>query len=507
MEIHVIVVHLLIFLRMCHANCVVNDAKYKLTNVTNVTSGITGKSSVEVALYLTNSEIPVFASDLIDCTDNLTLLDLSNTQLEAIDEGALDFPNLMELRLDHNSIQKVNDSTFATVHRSPFSFGINAIMRELRILHLNDNPIVVIDERSFYVLPSLSKLFLMHTHLVALHLILSVMTSIYLASLRPEHRCMLTVIQIDQAEGWHKNQLMLIDANACPIELLHFDSEMTVTSNGSTQTSYTDGNFPKVFDLSYNPNGSRIFIELSTQNVTLHFAMNNLTKFDGGLINGKEHVVNLDLSSNSLKSVDLTSFTNLQTVNLSNNALSCVELPKSLKLSSLDLTGNFLDCKCAKTLKSSDYVQLDLNRCNHDSISRKRPLQTVNDTTTPSIKTPKSSSTQPVRFVTTSTVPTTVVKSASINRDMPVVSKMDTIFYTEKPAKSDQNISIGDAAKQEKIGKIIFKAVWTCILVAMAFGALLHMLLLYMRWRNTQYLVPHDPILNPSYNELQNEMY
>lgn len=351
---------ILIWIKRCYAQDLVCNVKdpYKLYTITNQSMNIISNPD-GCNITLSGSKIPLLGPDIINYPQRVLYLDLSNTGLQKIETDGLNYTNAVELRLDHNSILRINDSTFAQIYQNA-SFGNRvASLPNLSLLHLNDNPLTEIHESAFNVLPKLKKLFLMHTQIVFFIIRMSVLANIYLASVKPEEPCKIQYIQMDQDNGYYtKGPPMVIDANGCPISFFEFNSEEILLDQGTQVIKYYDGGFHKVVDLSLNK--QKVQVHLAAQNFTLHFSGSGYEDIDRIDIIGAQHVINLDLSNNLLQNVNLEQFTKLETVNLSKNSFTCFEIPKIDTLSEIDLRGNNLDYECAQNLSKFKHVLMDL---------------------------------------------------------------------------------------------------------------------------------------------------
>lgn len=416
-----------------------------------------------------------FPDDIVFVHMNLRQIGLTSIAI-----NALNFEEVVELLLESNNLVQINRTTFAISSANASENFLKAALPKLEILTLNDNPIIVVNELAFSVLPKLKKLFLFHTHLITLELIMTNTASIYLSSVKKKSPCMINFLQIDRHEGeWCDDQkdpvVQLIDANGCPIESFHYDSEVFELVNRTQIVRYPDQHCHKTFDLSSFPGMSQI--NIYSPNVTLHLAGRNLSNWDW-VLDGTQNIVILDLSDNKLTSFNFSRFPNLKSLNLTDNEIHCLDIPEYTRLETIDLVGNPITFECTKYLKKY---------CKSSNVTIYWDWEFV--------KSGENGTRQPLSFQWDSHVsycgsPGHMIPTTTTTTLRPILRP--------PPRKKPQQSSLFQ----------FFEIFWTCLLFVMTIFVALHALLVYMRWRKNKLLTPsNEPIITQDYNQLESELY
>lgn len=265
-------------------------------------------------LYLNNNNITIVPKHVFDNQLQMRLLDLSMNSILSIEEHSLPLQNLQYLYVKGNQINGVIKSNIF----SPAKF--------LRFLELSHFNISKIDSMAFVDLPVLAKLNLSNN---------------YISSIEPDS--FKNVNNLYSLDISHNNLVDLTFTGG----VLNNLKALHISNNNLTDISSLLSNTCKLSYLDLSFNNIRNVSEMnavSLPNLTVLFLDNNkLQYFNSPTVNTLSSLIDLGLSSNEIKDIQLNYFKELMSVDLSNNGMTFINrtfLENNDHLQALDLSRN-----------------------------------------------------------------------------------------------------------------------------------------------------------------------
>lgn len=307
-----------------------------------------------IELYLNNNNIKILFKNTFDKQNLLQKLDLSENNLLIIEKNSLPLENLQYLNMVNNHLVGELRSNML----SPAKF--------LRSLDFSNFNITKISNKTFIDMPVLARLNLSHNaidkiepdNFIGMDNLYGIDISYNKLSDLQFNNSLLTKLKA----AYLNNNMLTNISRIFPTasDILYLD----MSNNGFSDLSHVD---------------SKLFPELQT----LHLSYNSIENFNNPGTNTLSNLVDLGLSSNKIKTIDLSYFKELVIVDLNNNNLCNINITffKNLEfVQSMDLSQNNISDVPPGTFQNMMHLKMFNISSNYISKLRYGSLKGLNKT-------------------------------------------------------------------------------------------------------------------------------